>query len=427
MGSVCSNCRITFGRGGKGFVETMAEEKTEVNDNSFMEESKTNEETNEGTNEESNEESTSNASNVPYCECDIYKLYNEMEDASTLIVDVRSATEFRINHISKSEHFDIPDDFVFNTLDDLNKLGTNILEFQKTVHEKLKKIKKADLLIICYGNNFIKTKTMKFIVLYQLSLKFGLEKKQLQILSDPGFISFEEKYPFLCSKYIHEQELQKGSEFGSILDALRYKNKPKDDGTFYGKIKSSDRKYPNSIICDKLYLGNGEHSRDLKVLQELRITHIINATLKFKNEFESFGEMKYLQLAIDDTEQETFEPFWDKIMNFMKCIDDDDDNEEEKDVNLNNHKQNRIFVHCEMGISRSATIIIAYLMNKLQISLYDAYFYALDRRKVIRPNGSFLKQLEKYEKRLFNGQSTLEKVEKEIRQIYLTNLSKEQQ
>lgn len=390
---------------------------------------------------QANEESNGNSNNdgTPYCECDIYRLYNEMEDQSTLLLDVRSPMEYRENHISKSEHFNIPDDFVFNTFNDLNKLGTNIMEFQKTIHEKLKKIKKSQLLIICYGNNFVKTKTMKFIVLYQLSLKFGLEKKQLQILSDPGFDLFQEKYPFLCSKYIKEQELEKGLEFGSILDALKTKNKDKyikDDGTFYGKIKSQDRKYPNSIISDKLYLGNGEHSRDLKVLQNLGITHIVNATLKFKNEFESFGEIKYLQLAVDDNEQETFEPFWDKIMEFMKCIDDDYKEEKEEKDNTSDDENddkkkvkgpNRILIHCEMGISRSATITIAYLMNKRRLSLYDAYFYVLDRRKLIRPNASFLSQLEKYEKRLFDGQSTLEKVNKEIRQIHLTNLSKEQQ
>ena len=366
-----------------------------------------------------NDNNNDNNDNLTYCECDIYTLYNEMERSSTLILDVRSMEEYRQNHIEYSNHFLIPDDFKFTTLQDLQqKLGQSIKQFQMTVYQKLQKIKKSELLIICYGNNFIKTKTEKYNILYQLSIFFGLQQKQLQILSDPGFDSFQKKYPFLCSKYIKDEELKKGTEFGSILDALKNKNKAKDDGTFYGKIKSSDRKYPNSIICDKLYLGNGEHSKDLKVLQNLKITHIINATLKFKNEFESFGEIKYLQLAIDDNEQESFDPFWYKIMNFMNCL--DEDNEEKKD-------DNRVLIHCEMGISRSATITIAYLMNKQEISLYDAYFYVLDKRKVIRPNKSFLKQLEKYEKKLFNGKSTLDKVEKEIRQIYLQDLSKEQQ
>merc|ERR1712228_27520 len=129
--------------------------------------------------------------------------------------------------------------------------------------------------------------------------------------------------------------------------------------------------------------------------QNLKITHIINATLKYQNAFE------------------TFEPHWNKIMEFMKCID--------------SNNQNRMFVHCEMGISRSATICIAYLMNKRKMTLYDAYFYVMDKRSIIRPNSSFLKQLEKYEKLLFNQASTLKRVEQEIRQRYFQKLSSEQQ
>ena len=160
--------------------------------------------------------------------------------------------------------------------------------------------------------------------------------------------------------------------------------------------------------------GNGEHSADLGVLQKLKITHIVNATLKFKNSFEAFGEIKYLQLAIDDAEEESFDSHWDQIMEFMQCIDDE-------------HTQNAVLVHCEMGISRSATITIAYLMHKLRLSLFDSYQYVLERRGIIRPNASFLDQLEKYEKKLFEGASTLNKVKREIREIYLQNVVTQQQ
>ena len=83
-------------------------------------------------------------------------------------------------------------------------------------------------------------------------------------------------------------------------------------------------------------------------------------------------------------------------------------------------------VHCEMGISRSATIVIAYLMNKRKMTLFDAYRYVLERRPVIRPNSSFMKQLKDYEKRLFDGKSTMDRVNKELRQIYLENAMDEQ-
>ena len=109
-----------------------------------------------------------------------------------------------------------------------------------------------------------------------------------------------------------------------MLAAIKSKNNVCDDGTFYGKIKAEDRKYPNCIIPDRLYLGNGEHSKDSAVIKNLGITHIVNATLKFKNLFELKG-IKYLQLAIDDAMNETFTPHWKRIMKFMECIDTESD------------------------------------------------------------------------------------------------------
>jgi len=341
--------------------------------------------------EQKSSDNDSDEKDVPYSQCDIYKIYNNLESASSLILDIRSFSEYEANHIKNGEHFAIPNDFKFtNHTDLLQKLNKNIELFKAKVFEKLKVTKKNDLMIYCYASAEQSFKS-KFNVLYQLSIIFGLKKHQTQFLHHPGFTLFEATYPFLCSKFIKKEEIEKGSTTSSILEAMKNKNmqKTKNDGTFYGMIKAEDNKYPNSIICDKLYLGNVEHSKDLKVLQNLKITHIVNATLNYQNAFESFGSIKYLQLAIDDKEHETFGPHWQKIMEFMECIE--------------NKNENRLFVHCEMGISRSSTICIAYLMKKRKMTLYDAYFYVLDKRSIIRPNSGFLLQLEKYEMSLSNG------------------------
>eukprot|EP01083_Nonionella_stella_P073157 197589_1 len=349
----------------------------------------------------------------PYCICDIYSLYNAMETSSTLLLDVRSKSEYEADHITNGEHFEIPNDFKFtNHSDLLLKLNKNIEEFKAKVFNKLQTTKKKDLSIYCYGDDAQTNE--KYNVLYQLSIIFGLKREQLQILCDPGFSSFGATFPFLCSKYIKEEEQKRVTDFSSMLDALKNKNKIKDDGTLYGKIKSQDRKYPNSILTNKLFLGNAEHSKDSKVLGELKITHIVNATLQYKNEFESVLAIKYMQIAIDDAENESFESYWNEIIKFIDCIQDD-------------KCDNRVFVHCEMGISRSATICIAYLMKRMKMTLFDAYCHVLNNRPIIRPNASFLKQLEAYEKSLFDEVSTLDKVNKSIREIYLQNAQQEQQ
>ena len=52
----------------------------------------------------------------------------------------------------------------------------------------------------------------------------------------------------------------------------------------------------------------------------------------------------------------------------------------------------RVLVHCMVGISRSATIVIAYLMIKRHMSLEDAG-RLVRRHREVRPNDGFLRQL----------------------------------
>lgn len=52
------------------------------------------------------------------------------------------------------------------------------------------------------------------------------------------------------------------------------------------------------------------------------------------------------------------------------------------------------------GISRSATIVLAYLMKYHHNTLKDALVFLLEKRPIICPNSGFMVQLLQYEKRL---------------------------
>jgi len=54
-------------------------------------------------------------------------------------------------------------------------------------------------------------------------------------------------------------------------------------------------------------------------------------------------------------------------------------------------------VHCHAGVSRSATLCLAYLMTCYHISLNAAFRYVKNRRSVISPNFNFMGQLLKLE------------------------------
>jgi protein-tyrosine phosphatase len=59
-----------------------------------------------------------------------------------------------------------------------------------------------------------------------------------------------------------------------------------------------------------------------------------------------------------------------------------------------------VLVHCFAGISRSATITIAYLMKENKWSFLNAHAYVKERRGIIGPNMGFQNQLMNFEKQI---------------------------
>lgn len=65
-----------------------------------------------------------------------------------------------------------------------------------------------------------------------------------------------------------------------------------------------------------------------------------------------------------------------------------------------------ILVHCRGGINRSATIVIAYLMLKENMTLSDAWSFVKERRSKISPHRDYFEQLKSFELEKF-GKVTL--------------------
>jgi protein-tyrosine phosphatase len=63
-------------------------------------------------------------------------------------------------------------------------------------------------------------------------------------------------------------------------------------------------------------------------------------------------------------------------------------------------KDGKVLVHCHAGISRSSTIILAYLIKHQNMSFEDALAHAQTKRTKINPNPGFRKQLKEFEKSL---------------------------
>mmetsp|Transcript_11045 Transcript_11045/g.15314 ORF Transcript_11045/g.15314 Transcript_11045/m.15314 type:complete len:207 (+) Transcript_11045:29-649(+) len=67
-----------------------------------------------------------------------------------------------------------------------------------------------------------------------------------------------------------------------------------------------------------------------------------------------------------------------------------------------------VYIHCNMGMSRSATVTIAYLMRKNAWSFEKAYMYTRNIRKIITPNEGFCEALLSLEKNMVGEGNKLE-------------------
>jgi len=67
---------------------------------------------------------------------------------------------------------------------------------------------------------------------------------------------------------------------------------------------------------------------------------------------------------------------------------------------LKQNENERVLVHCQAGISRSATACLAYLMKEKNMSLDSSFVELKNRREIICPNFSFLGQLKSWEREI---------------------------
>ena len=63
----------------------------------------------------------------------------------------------------------------------------------------------------------------------------------------------------------------------------------------------------------------------------------------------------------------------------------------------------KIFVHCAAGMSRSPTIVVAYIMWKKKLSLNNAIKFVKEKRPIISPNDNFMNQLKIFEELLIKN------------------------
>ena len=72
--------------------------------------------------------------------------------------------------------------------------------------------------------------------------------------------------------------------------------------------------------------------------------------------------------------------------------------------------EDKILVHCVAGSSRSATIVIAYIMWSKKMTYSKAFNFVKNKRSIIYPNTGFIEQLKLFEKELIKNDYDIDKI-----------------
>lgn len=138
-----------------------------------------------------------------------------------------------------------------------------------------------------------------------------------------------------------------------------------------------------SEILPNLFLGPMGITYDKDFLQEYRITHVLSL---FEEHHRTVAMMTFdiesLCFQLYDKDDEPIGDYFEKGCNYIhKAI----------------TSGGAVYVHCFAGISRSPTMVAAYLIRHHNMTATEALDFIRERRPKISPNDGFCKALSKWE------------------------------
>ncbi|XP_047206903.1 dual specificity protein phosphatase 13-like [Girardinichthys multiradiatus] len=146
---------------------------------------------------------------------------------------------------------------------------------------------------------------------------------------------------------------------------------------------------PVDEVWPNLYIGNVAVAQNKNTLHKFSITHVLNAAHSKQG---SIGDQSfygntcvYFGIPAEDSDHFDLSQYFKSAADFIH-----------KGLKS---KDGKVLVHCIMGVSRSATLVLAYLMLSHRFSLRDALRHVVKKR-AIYPNRNFLTLLLKLDEEL---------------------------
>jgi len=283
-----------------------------------------------------------------------------------LVLDLRSFLVYNQSHIKNAINVCIP-----KTL--AKRQGFNVKSIDAGISKKsdkdLFKTRKGSTVILYDQNGQDRDPNSLLGKCYESLVKEGLCYQVFWL--EGGFAKLQNEYP----NYVRVAK-NIGNVLKPSLSKGRINTAPAD------LTAGPDDKMIE--VTDYLYLSGVNISEDLEILRKFQIRYIINAAVELPNTFEHTGLFVYKRLELHDHPSQHISVV-DVFESAFKFID------EARRQNL------RTLVHCRGGRSRSATIVIAYLMKTNNWTLQQAYEHVQSRHPKLSPNLGFMGQLINFE------------------------------
>jgi len=133
-----------------------------------------------------------------------------------------------------------------------------------------------------------------------------------------------------------------------------------------------------------LYLGNLYSAEDIENLRKLNIKAVLTVAANTNLKYKTKDVLDHKIIPAEDYETFDLSIFFKEGIEFL-----------EKTLEKTN-----VLTHCFAGVSRSSSIVIAYIMKSKKLTFGKALLQVREKRSCVFPNGGFGKQLLAFEKEI---------------------------
>ena len=127
-------------------------------------------------------------------------------------------------------------------------------------------------------------------------------------------------------------------------------------------------------IIDNIFLGSAFNAANQESFQKYGIERVLNVTKEIPCVFPE--DYEYYRINVRDTRDSFLHHHYEESLEFLK-----------------NEPSKKVLVHCYMGSSRSASVVIYYLMKVHKMGYQEALEFTQSKREAVNLNQNFADEL----------------------------------